>query len=183
MPVILATWEAEIERIVVQGQFGKIVLETPHLRNKSKMDWRCGSYGRVSALQAQSPVFKPSSTKKKTSKQNPTHSCWPMQLWLVLQYSSTVCLLTSRHFKALLVPYEVTEFWTTFFCLQKPQFHMVQTYIVQFLLLQTVLVKLLVHVSVCICVCLEPVLDIPPQATQYTQLDQEAGMACTPTKA
>jgi hypothetical protein len=29
MPVILATWEAEINRIVVQGQFQQIVQETP----------------------------------------------------------------------------------------------------------------------------------------------------------
>jgi hypothetical protein len=29
MPVILATWEAEIERISVPGQLGKIVLKTP----------------------------------------------------------------------------------------------------------------------------------------------------------
>jgi hypothetical protein len=29
MPVILATWEAEIQRAVVQGQHRKIVLETP----------------------------------------------------------------------------------------------------------------------------------------------------------
>jgi hypothetical protein len=29
MLVILATWEAEIRRIVVQGQLGQIVLETP----------------------------------------------------------------------------------------------------------------------------------------------------------
>jgi hypothetical protein len=29
MPVILATWEAEIRRIAVQGQLGQIVHETP----------------------------------------------------------------------------------------------------------------------------------------------------------
>jgi hypothetical protein len=36
--VILAIWEAEIGRIMVQGQFGQIVCET-HLQNyQSKMD-------------------------------------------------------------------------------------------------------------------------------------------------
>jgi hypothetical protein len=29
MPVILATWEAEIRRITVQGQLGQIILEIP----------------------------------------------------------------------------------------------------------------------------------------------------------
>jgi hypothetical protein len=29
MPIILATWEAEIWRISIQGQSGKIFLETP----------------------------------------------------------------------------------------------------------------------------------------------------------
>jgi hypothetical protein len=63
MPAILATWEDEIRRIVVQGQLGQIVHETPpHLQNnQSKMDWRCGSSSRVPALPAQSPEVKPSS--------------------------------------------------------------------------------------------------------------------------
>jgi hypothetical protein len=40
-PVILATWEVEILRIVVQGQPWQIVLETPCLQNyQRKMDWR-----------------------------------------------------------------------------------------------------------------------------------------------
>jgi hypothetical protein len=29
MPVILATWDAEIGKIVVQGQLGQTVFETP----------------------------------------------------------------------------------------------------------------------------------------------------------
>jgi hypothetical protein len=43
MSVILATWEAEIKRISVQGQPRKIVQETLSPKTKSKMDWRCGS--------------------------------------------------------------------------------------------------------------------------------------------
>jgi hypothetical protein len=65
MPIILATWEAEIRRIMVQGQPGQIFLETPHLQNnQSRMDWRCGSSSRTPALQAQSPEFKSQSHKK-----------------------------------------------------------------------------------------------------------------------
>jgi hypothetical protein len=37
-----------------------------HLQNKqSKMEWRCGSSSKVSALQSQSPEFKPQSHQKK----------------------------------------------------------------------------------------------------------------------
>jgi hypothetical protein len=60
MPVILATWEAEIKRMAVWGQPMQKVHETPpHLQNnKSKMDWRCGPSFRATALQAWSPEFK-----------------------------------------------------------------------------------------------------------------------------
>jgi hypothetical protein len=41
MPVILATWEAEIRRIAVPGQSGKIGGETSSPKyNQSEMDWR-----------------------------------------------------------------------------------------------------------------------------------------------
>jgi hypothetical protein len=33
MPVILVTWEADIERIVIRGYPRQIVYETPHLQN------------------------------------------------------------------------------------------------------------------------------------------------------
>jgi hypothetical protein len=60
MPVILAPWEAEIGRIVIRDQIGKIVCETTPISktSKAKMDWRCGSSGRAPALQAQIPEFK-----------------------------------------------------------------------------------------------------------------------------
>jgi hypothetical protein len=39
---------------------------SPHLQNnQSKMDWNCGSSDRTSALQVQSPEFKPQSHKRK----------------------------------------------------------------------------------------------------------------------
>jgi hypothetical protein len=54
MPVILAIWEAEIRRIMVPGQPRQIVLKNSHLiNNQSKLDWRCGSSGRMPALQVQ----------------------------------------------------------------------------------------------------------------------------------
>jgi hypothetical protein len=65
MSVIPATWEAEIEKIMIQGQPGHIVQETPI----SKMDWRCGSNSRQSALQVQSPEFKPQSHRGKKKKE------------------------------------------------------------------------------------------------------------------
>jgi hypothetical protein len=48
-----------MRRIMVQGQSGEIVWETPISKNnQSKIDWRCGSSGRMPALQARSPEFK-----------------------------------------------------------------------------------------------------------------------------
>jgi hypothetical protein len=81
MPIILATWEAAIGRIMVQGQPQQIVHETPHLQNNQrkmnwrcgsrKMNWRCGSHGRMPTLwkpvlQVLSPEFKPQSHQKQT---------------------------------------------------------------------------------------------------------------------
>jgi hypothetical protein len=64
-PVILATWEAEIRRIMVQSQPRQIIHENPHLQNKlSKMHWRCDSSSSP-ALQAQNPEFKLQSHTKK----------------------------------------------------------------------------------------------------------------------
>jgi hypothetical protein len=56
MSILLVTWEAEIERIVVWGHPGQIVLETPSPNNnQSKVEWRCGSSGMVPPLQVWSP--------------------------------------------------------------------------------------------------------------------------------
>jgi hypothetical protein len=60
MPVILAIWKTEIRRIAIQVQPRKIILKTPHLQiNQSKIDWRCGSSGRVHG-----PELKPQSHQK-----------------------------------------------------------------------------------------------------------------------
>jgi hypothetical protein len=61
MPIILATWEAVIERTTVRGQPGQIVHQTPSQNNKNRMHWRCGSSD--TALQAQNSA-NVSSTKK-----------------------------------------------------------------------------------------------------------------------
>jgi hypothetical protein len=58
MPAILPTWEA-VMGIAAQGQIGQTVLKAPLQNNQSKTDWRCGSGGRVPALQAQTPEYKP----------------------------------------------------------------------------------------------------------------------------
>jgi hypothetical protein len=42
--MVLATWEAEIRRIMVQGQPGQIVHETTLIsKNLNKMGWKCSS--------------------------------------------------------------------------------------------------------------------------------------------
>jgi hypothetical protein len=65
--VILAAWEAEIGRVKFQGQPEQIV--PPYKNNHSKMNWRCGSSGRVPALQEQNLEFKPQSGRKKGRKE------------------------------------------------------------------------------------------------------------------
>jgi hypothetical protein len=64
MHVILAIWEAEVRRTVVQGQLGQIVHKTYHQNNQSKMDWICGSgcFGSTK-LRVQTPI--PPKEKKK----------------------------------------------------------------------------------------------------------------------
>jgi hypothetical protein len=66
MPVILATWKAEI-RISVKKPAQTINVQDPHLQNnQSKMGWRCDLRGRMPALQ--SPEFKPQSYQKTKTK-------------------------------------------------------------------------------------------------------------------
>jgi hypothetical protein len=51
IPIILATQEAEIKRIVVQSQPGQTVLETlsPNYPTQEKQSWKSGSSGRATA--------------------------------------------------------------------------------------------------------------------------------------
>jgi hypothetical protein len=70
MPIILATWEAEIGRIVVPGQPRQIIWKTLSPK-QPRVKWTggCGSSGRVSALPSvkswvQTPVSLPPTHKK-----------------------------------------------------------------------------------------------------------------------
>jgi hypothetical protein len=66
MPVILATWGAEIRKIMVWGQPGQMVLDTTISKiTRAKIDWGYGSNCRVLALQASNPEFKPQAHQKK----------------------------------------------------------------------------------------------------------------------
>jgi hypothetical protein len=53
----IATQEAELKKITVQGQPGQMVHETSSSNNQRKMDGRHGSSAGMPALQAQSPDF------------------------------------------------------------------------------------------------------------------------------
>jgi hypothetical protein len=62
MPVILATQEAEIRRIVVQSQPGKVIRETP--------SWKYASQKRAGRVaQGEGPEFKPQHHKKKRERE------------------------------------------------------------------------------------------------------------------
>jgi hypothetical protein len=54
MPVILDIWEAEIQKLSNEASPGKQLVRPsplPHIQNnQSKMEWRCGSRGKIPAL-------------------------------------------------------------------------------------------------------------------------------------
>jgi hypothetical protein len=63
--VIIATWEAEIRRIIVRGQPMQIVPKHPISKiTKVKLDWQCSSISRVPALQVKAMSSNHSLTKK-----------------------------------------------------------------------------------------------------------------------
>jgi hypothetical protein len=69
LPVIIATWETEMYRTLVQGQPRQIVLKAPISKNnQSKVNWRCGLSHRVPVLQVQGPEFKHQSHQKNKDK-------------------------------------------------------------------------------------------------------------------
>jgi hypothetical protein len=49
-PVILATWETEIGRIMVQGQQGQIIHETPPISKITRAKWTGGVAHAVESL-------------------------------------------------------------------------------------------------------------------------------------
>jgi hypothetical protein len=69
MSVILATWKAEIGRMVVQSQTRQTVCKTSSPKNnQSRMDWGCGSSGRVPALLKCQSYHKKKKRKKERKK-------------------------------------------------------------------------------------------------------------------
>jgi hypothetical protein len=49
MPEIITIQEAEIRRIMIRDQLCKLFMRPYIENNKSKMNWKCGSRGRVPA--------------------------------------------------------------------------------------------------------------------------------------
>jgi hypothetical protein len=74
-PVILATWEAEIQRIMVQGQSG-LYLQKNHLNNELEVWLKC----RAFALQMWSPELKTQSLKKEKKKKKKNGEMLPYLL-------------------------------------------------------------------------------------------------------
>jgi hypothetical protein len=64
-PVILATWKADIGVLQFEVNLGKCLWDPTSKITKAKMDWRCGTSGRVTALEVWSLEFKPQCHQKK----------------------------------------------------------------------------------------------------------------------
>jgi hypothetical protein len=69
MPVTLATWEAQIRRIKVQGQFREIVFKSFPIYNTTRVKWTAGVGQDIKHLlcnsEAMSSNLSPTKKKKK----------------------------------------------------------------------------------------------------------------------
>jgi hypothetical protein len=74
MPVILATWEAEIKRIMVQGQPGQIVHETLSPKQPQQNALEVWLKWWIAALQAEALSSNPSPAKKKKNSSIPLNT-------------------------------------------------------------------------------------------------------------
>jgi hypothetical protein len=63
-PVVLATCKNEIGNFMVQDQPRQTVLKTPSPRIRPKMDWMCGSSGRMPAVKHETLSSNPRPTPK-----------------------------------------------------------------------------------------------------------------------
>jgi hypothetical protein len=84
MPVILAIWEDKIRRIRLRPARANSLRDPLLQNNDSKMDSKCGSSGKVLALQVRSSECKPQNHKNKQNKtkKTPTSKC---RCWGVVQ--------------------------------------------------------------------------------------------------
>jgi hypothetical protein len=79
MPIILATWEAEIRRIVVQSQTGEIACETLSQKKKRQHKKRAGGVPQVVECLPSKHEFKSQYCQKKKKKE--------YRLWKQLPFS------------------------------------------------------------------------------------------------
>jgi hypothetical protein len=77
IPVILATWEAEIRRVMIQGQLGQIVHEIP-ISKITRAKWTGGVAQAVERLLCKCKALSsnPGPTKNSNTSITPTMHCY-----------------------------------------------------------------------------------------------------------
>jgi hypothetical protein len=98
-PVILATWEDEVRRIMVQSQPGKIVLLTP----TSKMTRANGAESVAHTVKPGSPELKPQSHLPPPKRRKSLRVVYTLPLWNCAGEVVLILLMPSRHLSKVLV--------------------------------------------------------------------------------
>jgi hypothetical protein len=95
MPVILATWEAEMERMVMRGQPGQIVLQTP-ISNITRAKWTGSVVQAVehllckSAILSSSPIPRREREREKEREREREREMYNLYLFPILSLSPRV---------------------------------------------------------------------------------------------